>query len=223
MDIRIMLQITSETALSVGAGGSSGTVADKAVLRDGWGRPIIPGSQVKGRARHHAEAIVAALGLPGQPHFNDDSAPDNYIRAIFGSPRHASPLRFVDLAAFSLDPAELATPAALEWQQIGALRPSVALSRRRGTAEDARLLVQETAPEGLQYSSYPHASISGRLPDLAHLALLWAALRLCTRWGSAKSRGLGWAQVAIEVDADDQPADEAALAAALRELDRRPG
>jgi CRISPR/Cas system CSM-associated protein Csm3 (group 7 of RAMP superfamily) len=221
MEVRITLIITSETALSVGAGGSAGAIADKAIIRDGWGRPIIPGSQIKGRARHHAEAIVAALGLPGQPHFDDDAAPENLIRAIFGSPRQASPLRFVDLAAFSGERAELDTPAALAWQRLGALRPSVALNRRRGTAEDARLLLQETAPEGLQYSSYPHASISGRLPDLAHLALLWAALRLSTRWGGAKSRGLGWSQVAMQIEADGQPVDPPLLSAALHELERR--
>ncbi|PDW00304.1 hypothetical protein CJ255_20815 [Candidatus Viridilinea mediisalina] len=42
------MTLTSHSALSVGAGGSSGTLADKSIVRDGWGRPLIPGSQLKG-------------------------------------------------------------------------------------------------------------------------------------------------------------------------------
>lgn len=223
--IEVRLIVTAETPVSVGAGGSAGTIADKTIVRDGWGRPIIPGSQVKGRTRHAAESIVAALGLPGQEGFDDDESAMNPIRAIFGSPRHRSPLRFVDLVGFAGTLDRLAAPDEVDWRRVGPIRPSVAISRRRGTAEDARLLFQETTPEGLQFSTHPHPAIGGRLPDLPHLALLWAALRLNQRWGGAKSRGLGWSRVDVMVQVgegrDTRNMDDDELGAALRELARQ--
>src|SRR5262245_39989577 len=132
--VQIRLTVMTTTPLSIGAGGSAGTLADKTIVRDGWGRPIIPGSQVKGKARHTAEAIAAALGIPGQQSFDDDESAMNVIRAIFGSPRWPSPLRFADLIGFSGD-ARLDAPESLRWRRVGELRPSVAISRRRGTAE----------------------------------------------------------------------------------------
>lgn len=221
--VRIVLTVTAETAVSVGAGGSAGTLADKAIVRDGWGRPIIPGSQVKGKVRHAAEAIAGALGLAVQKHFDDDDSEMNVIRAIFGSPRHRSPLRFVDLVGFAGGVEQLDQPRALQWREIAMLRPSVSINRRRGAAEDARLLLQEAAPEGLRFGAAQ--AISGTLPDLTYVALLWVALCSITRWGGAKSRGLGWSSVAAEVYVDDQPVDIAALSQALRELNaqRRSG
>ena len=63
-EFRVDLRITIETALSVGGAGSVGTLADKSILRDGWNRPILPASQVKGRVRHACEAIARGLGIP---------------------------------------------------------------------------------------------------------------------------------------------------------------
>ena len=216
--LRVTLTIQAETPLSVGAGGSAGTIADKAIVRDGWGRPLIPGSQVKGRVRHAAEAISSALGLALPQGFDDDTSPENVIRTIFGSPHQRSPLRFLDLIAFTVEPQEIAEPTTFDWQQIGTLRPSVSLNRQRGTAEDARLLFQEVAPAQLQFGSYPYAAISGELPTIEHVALLWAAICTTTRWGGAKSRGLGWAQVQAIIEADGIVIERDALADALRRL-----
>lgn len=215
-DLRIALAITTLTPISVGAGGSSGSRADKGILRDGYGRPIIPGSQVKGKVRHTAEALVQALGLPCQAHFDDDETPTNCIRQFFGSPQRRSPLRFADL------PVTLSIPltSAEHRQLLSQLRPSVALNRRRRTAEEERLLLQETGPQGLVFSA--DDAISGRMGDgdLPCVALLWAALKLTTRWGGAKSRGLGWASVEFQVFWNDtaQPIGDEELARALRRL-----
>ena len=207
--LRMTVIITTQTPLSIGAGGSSGTLADKSVLRDGNGWPIIPGSQVKGKVRHAAEQIIAALGLPGQRDFNDDETDVNSIRTIFGSPRHASPLFFDDLGLTLV-------PHAVRRAEVDSvLRPSVALNRQRRVAEDNRLLFQEVLHEGVVFQGNP--AISGRL-SLAHTALVWAALRLCTRWGGATSRGLGWASVEVEVTFGNQVLQEDALKTALHDL-----
>lgn len=192
-DIEIHLTITMRTPLSVGAGGSSGTLADKSILRDGWGRPIIPGSQIKGKARHSAEAIARALHLSVADGF-DTVDPNCVIQAIFGAPgKLRSPLRFNDLALREpAAPTTIDPDAAL---REGRLRPSVSINRRRGVAEDERLLIQETTAESVIFEN--ERAISGILPDERSLALLVAALQLTMRWGSAKSRGLGWAEVQI--------------------------
>src|SRR5262245_59460114 len=64
VELRLGLAITSLTPMCVGASGSAGGLADKALQRDAWNRPIIPGSQLKGRVRHSCERIAAGLGIP---------------------------------------------------------------------------------------------------------------------------------------------------------------
>ncbi|KAF3889081.1 MULTISPECIES: RAMP superfamily CRISPR-associated protein [Nostocales] len=51
-----------DTALCVGAGGSSGSLADKPIVRNAQGQLIIPASQIKGRLRHECEKLASALG-----------------------------------------------------------------------------------------------------------------------------------------------------------------
>jgi CRISPR/Cas system CSM-associated protein Csm3 (group 7 of RAMP superfamily) len=213
-EVVVALQITLETPLSIGAGGSSGTLADKAIVRDGWGRPFIPGSHVKGRARHAAEALARALGLHvaelwqrrGEP----VADPACVVRAIFGGPTgwrargttpardDIAPLRFRDLRLLDDAPAR-ADPGGLRRSVI---RPSVAINRRRGVAEDARLLFQETTVAGLTFAN--PLAIIGTLAEERQLALLVAALRMVDRWGGAKSRGLGWARVDVAATWDGQ-------------------
>ena len=214
-DVVVELKITLETPLSIGAGGSSGALADKTIVRDGWGRPFIPGSHVKGRARHAAEALARALGLHvaelwqrrGEP----VADPACVVRAIFGGPtgwRGASsatdrvdiaPLRFRDLHVPG-DPPEKEDRLGMRRRGI---RPSVAINRRRGIAEDARLLFQEATVEGLTFAN--PLAIVGTLAEERQLALLVAALRMLDRWGGAKSRGLGWARVEVAATWDGRP------------------
>lgn len=217
--IHIALEVTTVTPLSIGAGGSVGVLADKSIMRDGWDRPIIPGSHLKGRARHAAEAIAATLGL-FVPAAGDAEA-DTPIRRIFGSPQHRSPLAFSSLIGVAgVDGSPPGERMVLRSSQSG-IRPSVAINRRRGTADDKRLLFQETALEGLRFSANP--AISGTLPDPGHVALLWVALRAVDRWGSAKSRGLGWSTTTISVTVNDRPVAPDDLERELRALVARGG
>ncbi|MGB9754913.1 RAMP superfamily CRISPR-associated protein [Roseiflexus castenholzii] len=209
IDVTIDLEVLSDTPVSVGAGGSTGTLADKVIVRDSRGRPLIPGSQVKGRTRHAAEAIASTLGLGVPQSFGDET--DTIIRRVFGSPQQRAPLHFASLIA---DVGKAQTVP----QWLSQIRPSVALNQRRGTAEDERLLFQETALRGMRFTARP--AIVGTLPDLGHVALLWAALRVVDCWGSAKSRGLGWAAMDVRVTVDGQAQDAAVLAEALRDLVR---
>lgn len=214
--LTIAVTIISETPLSIGAGGSAGTLADKSIVRDGWNRPIIPGSQLKGKVRHAAESIARSLNLPVQHHFDDDSSQSNVIRCLFGSPAQRSPLYFADLIGVIGPVEQLQTPNVTPEQLRIQIRPSVSINRRRGVAEEARLLFQETALEVFRFHSA--RAITGTVPSLPCAALLWAALKITDRWGGAKSRGLGWSKVETQVRIDGQDVDDATLSQALREL-----
>ncbi|WP_129678072.1 RAMP superfamily CRISPR-associated protein [Candidatus Chloroploca sp. Khr17] len=213
-EVRIDLLITCTSALSVGAGGSSGSLADKSIVRDGRGRPLLPGSQVKGKVRHTTEALLHQLGEPTPAHFDDEAK--TYIKTLFGSPRQRSPLRFFDLIGLPAgedrdDPLRQIDPQALV-----EIRPAVSINRRRGTAEDERLFFQEVALDGLVYGATP--AIRGTLADARLAALLWAALRLTTRWGGGSTRGFGWAEVVPTVWVEGTVREEEALEADLRAL-----
>lgn len=224
--LRIDLTLTAESALSIGAGGSAGTIADKSIVRDGWGRPVIPGSQVKGKMRWALEQVLRGMSDTVPSPFEDPPdivgklaqhkplGRDDLVHALFGSVTWRSPLYFADLQLALVGEAQAANVR----QLLSQIRPSVAISRRRGTAEDARLLFQEVALEGMAF--HADDAISGdlrRLPVAAEqcAALLWAALKLTNRWGGAKSRGLGWVDVAAHVYLNDKQLTEDDLRQAL--------
>ena len=220
----IQLTITLNTALSIGAGGSAGTQADKSIVRDGWGRPLIPGSQVKGKVRWAVEQLLRGTGTTVPAPFDHeieqsiDQKIENptLVRSLFGSPNHRSPLRFADLPT-TIVPAQQAITMQ---QNLSQIRPSVSINRQCGVADDQRLLFQEAAHEGMVFRA--ENAISGTLPDDLNAqqaaALLWAALKLTDRWGGAKSRGLGWATISTTVAIDNTVLDETGLANALRSV-----
>lgn len=76
--VTIALRLLLETPLSVGASGSQGGLADKSIQRDGWNRPLIPGSQLKGRVRHYCERLARSLGCTlCEAPFPDRMCPDD--------------------------------------------------------------------------------------------------------------------------------------------------
>ncbi len=217
--LEMSIALTSITPLSVGAGGSVGSLADKSIVRDGWGRPIIPGSQLKGKLRHAAERLLGSVGLPVPTDFNDTKTV-SAIRTIFGTGGgERARLRFSDLIGLpDGTPADWHPNSPSERRSLSQIRPSVSINRNRGNAEDARLFFQETALEELVYRASPAISGDHKTLTLGHAALLWAALTLTDRWGGGTSRGLGWVCVQATVCWDGQLRDEAELKNALRTL-----
>lgn len=220
--LRIELAITPRTPLCVGASGSSGGLADKTLLRDGWNRPIIPGSQLKGRLRHACERVAAAMGAPicaapypatmcpyyelGQPITRLAREPIDLARAegarrqcvvcaLFGSPIYLSPLAFDDLV---FTPPLPAFPPLRPYAAHERLRSGVGIDRRRRAAQEEVLYLTETADAGTPFRGAIHGRwLNTPAAEARALAgLLLAGLRLTTRWGGGSSRGLGWAEVA---------------------------
>ncbi len=213
-EFKLDLQVTIETALAVGGAGSVGTLADKGILRDGWNRPILPASQVKGRLRHACEAIARGLGVPlcrapspdtTCPHHPDvPEGPGGERRClicqIFGSAAFPSRLRFRDLVYTPLtgDPADTGEL----YQLREPLRPGIGVERRRGTVQEALLFLTETTQPGIKPVFERASAITGDLPNLGQATLVLMGLEQVLNWGGAKSRGLGWAQVSYEARYD---------------------
>lgn len=220
--LQIALTIISHTALSVGAGGSAGTIADKSIVRDGWGRPIIPGSQVKGKIRWGAEQLLRGIGQNIPSPFDESPLVEqdkSLIRVLFGSPDHRSPLHFADLAGLVGNVEQMEQLRTSPEQHRSQIRPSVSINRRRGVAEDARLLFQETAIEQTRF--HHERAIQGVLETPEHAALLWAGIKLTDRWGGAKSRGLGWSAVEVAVFLNEEKLRDTELTDQVRALLRK--
>lgn len=196
------------TALCVGAGGSSGSLADKPIVRNSQGNLLIPASQVKGRVRHECEKIARTLGWaisdspnPRNMVIRRGNAPDGFerdeyvipgyentyhclISQVFGDPILPSRVIVDDLICTE-EPENLPE----------VLRPGVTINRRRGTAEEKKLYFLETSPANaqLRFEGEIHILPSLKLetPDYAS-ALILAGLRQIYALGGSKSAGLGW-------------------------------
>lgn len=195
-----------DTALCVGAGGSSGSLADKPIVRNAQGQLLIPGSQIKGRLRHECEKLARALGWQifyapiatelspneGQvwSEFREIYQVSGYkgyhcvVSQIFGDP--ILPSRII------VDDFICATPSD-ELPEV--LRPGVTINRRRRTAEENKLYLLETSPANAQLEFkgdiYLQPHFHSHSPDLAK-PLIFAALRHINALGGSKSTGLGW-------------------------------
>lgn len=204
------LSITAiiETALCVGAGGSSGSLSDKPIIRTADKTLLIPASQLKGRLRHECEKIARGLTwpvcqspkantiCPQLAGFNDeekqtfnrpeyeifgDHRPHCLICKMFGNPALPSRLVFEDLICTE-SPKNLPTEV---------LRPGVTINRRRRTAENKKLYFLETSPMNAQLCFKGNIHILLQAPNYTK-ALLLAGLKHINALGGSKSSGLGW-------------------------------
>lgn len=199
-----------DTALCVGAGGSSGSQADKPILKTANGRLVIPASQLKGRLRHECEKLTRSLGWPtcespvaqtmcpqvGLDHeafqhshydlgtaFADGRKQYHcLICQLFGNPALPAQVQLSDLVC--TEPAENIPDV---------LRPGVTINRRRRTAEEKKLYFLETSPANAQLTFTGSIMLEPTLPEFAKV-LLVAGLKHIHALGGGKSTGLGWLQ-----------------------------
>ena len=230
---RIDVTLTFQTPLNIGSGAQRGTLADRAMIKDHDGWPYVPASAFKGCLRHAVEQIAAGLGVPvcvthqDMCPRKDQSHKDKYCAVchIFGSPWLAGKLYFARL--------ELRGPQSLmerkeqlrkERLRGGQQYPrtthryGVAISRRRGVAEDKLLYTTELLKPGVNLI-FGGAMEGDLLPG--EVALVLAGLRSLPALGRGKSGGLGWLQkVAWKLDGPGVEALQtpAGLRAALKEV-----
>lgn len=207
-----------DSAICVGAGGSSGSLADKPILRNAANNLVIPASQVKGRLRHECEKIARGLRWPI---CQAPAAGMMRLRRAEADDENPSVAQYI--AQFQRDdyiiPGYPDTYHCLVSQIFGdpilpsriilddlvceenpdnlpeVLRPGVSINRRRRTAEEKKLFFLETSPANAQLrftgSFQLLPSYTPDRPDHAK-AMIWAGFKHIQALGGSKSAGLGW-------------------------------
>lgn len=217
-ELIIEIILTVDTALSVGAGGSGGVLADKAIVRNRLNQLVLPGSHLKGRLRHACEVIARSQDLkvcdsPRAetmcPQSDQVKKPPCPICTLFGSPAQPSPLQFADLIYED----RVETPA---------IRPGASINRRRRVVEEQRLFFIETSPPAALAHFHATQAIIGWLPDdgkaESRAKLLLAGLELIQSWGGGKSRGLGWGKVDYKASLGNKIVSLTGLGEAIEQL-----
>ena len=195
-----------DTALCVGAGDSSGSFADKPIVRNAQGQLIIPASQIKGKLRHECEKLASALGweifyapvatelCPNETQvsnqFQETYKVVGYkgfhcvVSQVFGNPILPSRVILEDF---------ICSVPAEELPEV--LRPGVTINRRRRTSEENKLYWLETSPTNakLEFKGRIHflPPFNSNCPDLAK-PLIFTGLCHIHALGGSKSSGLGW-------------------------------
>lgn len=223
----IQLTAVIDSALCVGAGGSSGSLADKPILRNTEGRLVIPASQIKGRLRHECEKLTRALNwptcrspvaqtmCPQRVGLSEDFSLDAYrisdrTPPVPGSPEQPPQHHCLICQLFG----NPVLPARLQFDDLvcaepeattpETLRPGVTINRRRGTAEDQKLYFLETSPANAALRFVGDIHLQSGAPDYAQ-ALILAGLKHVHALGGSKSTGLGWLHwETAGIDAIDQ-------------------
>lgn len=216
----IELAAIIDTALCVGAGGSSGSLADKPILRDAQRRLIIPASQLKGRLRHECEKLARALHWPVcespvaenmcPQRANASKAQQNVFKSsaykLKQSGNAAIDQQYHCLICQLFGNPSL--PARLQFSDLvcdqpadnlpEVLRPGVSINRRRRTAEEQKLYFLETSPvnAGLAFTGTlqiqpPWPLVEGASPQFEK-AFILTGLKHTYALGGGKSTGLGW-------------------------------
>lgn len=210
MEILVQVRVTLDTPINVGSGVSGDIFTNKAMVKDHAGLPLIPGSSLKGRLRHHCEQLASSLGLEPRPCGSpvaeamcqpDPDKGDAIAQLcpacrLFGSPWYPGPLAFSDFV--------LVEPAFLRESQAYArttVRSGVGISRRRRVAEDRLLYTTEVFQPG--NILIMEGEIGGQLQNEQDLALLVASLDALFTLGSNKTRGMGWCRLELQAQAYD--------------------
>jgi CRISPR/Cas system CSM-associated protein Csm3 (group 7 of RAMP superfamily) len=213
---RTSLPLTAviDSALCVGAGGSTGSLADKPIIRTADNHLLIPGSLLKGRLRHECEKLARGLGwpvcespspqtmCPQRLGFSDKDSEDNDHEDRF----HRDPDYKVKgddryhclICQIFGNPA---LPSRIVVDDLvcqedpdtlsEVLRPGVTINRRRRTAEDQKLYFLETSPVNAQLQFTGSIHFEPDAPPYAR-GLILAALHHIHALGGSKSAGLGW-------------------------------
>lgn len=212
MRFRIDLCAHFDGAFNVGTGAMGGSSADRPLLTDWRGLPMVPASSLKGRLRHTCRRLADAIGQEpcGDPVAEAMCQPVGderpcVICRLFGSPWMESPLTFTNLTL--VEPeflVEASTPPPT------GLRHGVGLSRRRRVAQDGLLYTTEVFQPG------GTVTLAGEIfgvVDENDVGLLVAGLENLLALGADRSRGMGWCDLDFEIYRIEDDGGESALAA----------
>jgi CRISPR-associated RAMP protein (TIGR02581 family) len=197
--------LTCRTGVHIGAGKSSDLAgSDQPVMRDAAGRPLVPGSSLRGVLRSGIEAFSSALGLdaiadPGaDPHGLPDAVAEvlphwrnlTLAQRLFGAVAN-TPGGFSYASRLQISDAACQGPVAVE------LRDGVGIDRDSRTASTGIKFDLEVVPAGTRF----RGSIRFKNPADFELGLLAQALSMLGTGaflvGGKSARGLGWVDVQV--------------------------
>jgi CRISPR-associated Csx10 family RAMP protein len=217
---KLRLILSFRHSLLIG-GQTSAMLADIATAREPGGAPIIPASAVKGALRIEFERLLAGLGEPVCHPSNPELAclRNNLCLScqLFGSPGREGILRFHDAKLQGTARSLFTKREAADKPEMPAgfgyaLRPGVAINRRRRVAEEDLLFTaQVVAPMPRDETIAPltfaaDVDLLETLPDWPRtLSLLQAAAKSLTALGADKSRGLGHLEAMLEEIPQTEP------------------
>jgi len=199
-------RITCRTGLHIGAGKSADLVgSDLPVLRDEAGRPLVPGSSLRGILRSGVESFCKALGLDAV--LQQATAETDEADAV--SPAFATGWRGLNLAGRLFGAAadrpggfsygsRLQISDALAWSDVAVeLRDGVGIDRDTRTAATGVKFDLEVVPAGTAFDGH----VRFKNPAHHEVGLLAQALWMLDQGllllGGKSARGLGWVQVEI--------------------------
>jgi CRISPR-associated RAMP protein (TIGR02581 family) len=217
--VRFDLVLTCRTGLHIGAGKSAALVgSDLPVLRDAAGRPLVPGSSLRGILRSGVEALCGTLDLDSRLARVDDDPdlPDEVvdqwnamgvvdrmfgrIAKVRGDFSYASRLQLSDCHCTGTaveDEDAVEGEVEVEGEVHVELRDGVAINRELRTAADSAKFDVEVVPAGTRF----RGSVKMTNPDEYEIGLLAQALWMLDQGmlllGGKSARGLGWMKVRV--------------------------
>jgi CRISPR-associated RAMP protein (TIGR02581 family) len=195
-------RLTCRTGLHIGAGKSADlSGSDMPVMRDAAGRPLVPGSSLRGILRSGVEAISLSLGLDAVRSLADsglDSSGDfakrwremSLVERLFGRVAEKR-------GAFSYGSRLQISDAIVENDVAVELRDGVGIDRETRTAGTGVKFDLEVVPAGTRFNG----RIRFKNPADYEIGLLAQALWMLGEGGlllgGKSARGLGWVEVAV--------------------------
>ena len=196
-------RLTCRTGLHIGAGKSADLAgSDLPVLRDAAGRPLVPGSSLRGVLRSGIEAICDSLGLDKARSLADTETTDplegftkqwremKLVERLFG---RAAEKR----EAFSYGSRLQISDAVAERDVAVELRDGVGIDRETRTAGTGVKFDLEVVPAGTSFAG----KIRFKNPIDYEIGLLAQALWMLNEGGlllgGKSARGLGWMEVEV--------------------------
>jgi CRISPR/Cas system CSM-associated protein Csm3 (group 7 of RAMP superfamily) len=212
MRFRAKIHVHFDGTFNVGSGALGGSLAQRPMLTDWRGLPMVPASSFKGRLRHTCKQLAEAMGQETcddpvaeamcQPGKSEEFCP---ICRLFGSPWRESRLTFTDLTL--VEPAFLAEA---KLPPHTSLRYGVGLSRHRRVAQDQLLYTTETFLPGGTVTL--EGEINGRAEE-EDLGLLVAGLENLLALGGGKTSGMGWCELEFDLYRIEDDGSETLLSA----------
>ncbi len=196
-------RLTCRTGLHIGTGKSADlTGSDQPVMRDRSGRPLVPGSSLRGILRAGIESFCNALGLHAVRSMAERSlteSPGDFgqrwreldlVKRLFGAAAE-------ERGGFSYGSRFQISDAVSQEDVLIELRDGVGIDRERRTASPGIKYDLEVVPAGTRFLGH----IRFKNPADYELGLVAQALWMLDQGllllGGKSARGLGWIQVEV--------------------------